>query len=51
MFNLAVCYDDGYGVSQDNKKSFELYQRAADMGNTYAVTQLKNKRREKDFVT
>ena len=39
MFNLAVCYDNGDGVSQDKEKAIELYQRASDMGNTYAMAQ------------
>jgi len=28
-YNLAMCYDDGYGVEKDDKKAFELYLAVA----------------------
>ena len=40
LFNLAVCYGNGDGVSKDKKKAIELCQRAADMGNVDAMNKL-----------
>ena len=40
MVNLAVCYEKGYGVSQNKQKAIELFQKASNMGNTDALIQL-----------
>ena len=40
MLHLGVCYEDGDCVSQDKQKAIELYQRAADMGDTNAMFNL-----------
>jgi TPR repeat protein len=36
LLDLASLYDDGRGVDQDRAKAFELYERAAKIGNTEA---------------
>ena len=45
---LAECYDNGYGLEQDDKKSLELYQKAASKGNGDAQTILVGKFLEDD---
>ena len=42
MFNLGVCYYNGQGVTQDYKKAFEFYQRAADNGDADAMFNVGN---------
>jgi TPR repeat protein len=34
--NLGDCYYDGIGTSIDKTKAFELYQKAANLGNSTA---------------
>ena len=36
MYNLGFCYEHGYGVSQDDKKAFEWYLKAAKKNNPLA---------------
>lgn len=40
MFQIARLYDTGEGVTQDNQHAFQLYQKAADLGNLDAENQL-----------
>jgi len=38
--NLGHLYEDGRGVSKDEKKAAELYQKAADLGSAKAMNNL-----------
>jgi TPR repeat protein len=40
MNNLGRCYRQGIGTSVDNKKAFELYQKAANLGNVSGINNL-----------
>ena len=37
---LAICYEDGFGVERDDSKAFDLLTEAADNGYTYADVKL-----------
>ena len=41
MFDLGLRYDIGQGVAQDYAKAREWYEKAADKGNAYAMTRLR----------
>jgi TPR repeat protein len=34
--NLGYCYENGIGIKINKRKAFELYQKAADLGNSIA---------------
>ena len=36
MFNLAVIYDNGFGIAQDKTRALYYYELAADLSNIYA---------------
>ena len=36
MFNLAVIYDNGFGIAQDKTRALYYYELAADLSNVYA---------------
>ena len=36
MFNLAVIYDNGFGVAADKTRALYYYESAADLSNIYA---------------
>ena len=38
--NLGYCYGNGIGTSIDKQKAFELYQEAANLGNTSGINNL-----------
>jgi TPR repeat protein len=40
MFNLAVCYANGEGVTKSAEKAVELYERAIELGNASAMFNL-----------
>ena len=40
MHNLGLYYEDGKGLKQDYEESLRWYRRAADLGNTEAMTNL-----------
>ncbi|RIA98189.1 hypothetical protein C1645_813042 [Glomus cerebriforme] len=40
MINLGDCYENGIGTSVDKQKAFELYQKAADLGDASGVNYL-----------
>lgn len=40
LYYLGLCYQSGYGVPKDDKKSVELYEAAAEKGSTGAVMYL-----------
>jgi TPR repeat protein len=37
---LGHCYKSGIGTDINNKKAFELYQKAADLGNASGINNL-----------
>ena len=37
MSRLGYCYHEGIGTSVDKQKAFELYQSAANLGNTFGI--------------
>ncbi len=37
---LGYCYQNGYGVIQNDEKAFEYYKKSADLGNSYAIYNL-----------
>jgi TPR repeat protein len=40
MFNLAVCYENGMGVTKSAEKAVELYERAIELGDASAMFNL-----------
>uniref|UniRef100_U9UNV8 HCP-like protein n=1 Tax=Rhizophagus irregularis (strain DAOM 181602 / DAOM 197198 / MUCL 43194) TaxID=747089 RepID=U9UNV8_RHIID len=40
MNNLGFCYEKGIGTNYDEEKAFELYQKAANLGNFDAINNL-----------
>ena len=36
MFNLAVIYDNGFGIAADKTRALFYYESAADLSNIYA---------------
>lgn len=42
VYNLANLYHNGYGVTQNYQKAFELYQKAAELGLPQALFELGN---------
>ena len=41
MYSLGICYEQGKGVKQSNKKAYKYYKCAADNGYSKAVNKLK----------
>ncbi|WP_171251809.1 tetratricopeptide repeat protein, partial [Acinetobacter baumannii] len=39
-YYLGILYEEGYGVTQDYKKAFEWYSKAANQGNAEAQNNL-----------
>ncbi|RIA82399.1 kinase-like domain-containing protein [Glomus cerebriforme] len=39
---LGYCYEIGIGTNIDKRKAFELYQKAANLGNAYGINNLGN---------
>jgi len=44
MNNMDCCYERGNGVLKDDKKAIELFQKAVDLGNAFAVRNLRSYR-------
>lgn len=40
MFNLALCYENGWGVEVDMVEAFKLYTMASDAGSLHATYSL-----------
>jgi TPR repeat protein len=40
MFNLALCYENGTGVTKSAEKAVELYERAIELGHAGAMVNL-----------
>lgn len=40
MYMLACCYNEGYGIEEDETKAFEWYSKAAENGNVDAMYEL-----------
>jgi TPR repeat protein len=40
MYNLGLCYENGFGTNFDGEKAFESYQKAADLGNYNGIINL-----------
>ena len=40
MISLGLCYEKGDFVNQDKRKAVELFQRAADLGNSQGMVYL-----------
>ena len=40
IFNLGVCYMEGFGTSKDLSKAIELFRRAADLDHSLSYTYL-----------
>ena len=40
MVLVGRCYEDGSGVSKDEKKAFAMFTKAADLGNSAAINNL-----------
>ena len=36
MFNLAVIYDNGFGIAADKTRALHYYKAASDLSNIYA---------------
>ena len=41
MYNLALCYDNGFGLKQDYEKAVYWYTKAGEHGNSKALEKLK----------
>lgn len=41
LFNLGVCYENGYGVIRNREKAIEYYKQAADQGEQKAINALR----------
>ena len=42
MAYLGLCYEKGFGLEKNNKKAFEYYQKASDLGNESSMLFLGN---------
>ena len=51
--NLGICYENGYGVTQNMGKAVKWYRKAAEQGDAYAQRRLENilKQRERSQKT
>jgi TPR repeat protein len=50
MFNLALCYENGTGVTKSAEKAVELYERAIELGNASAMFNLARVLRERRWA-
>ena len=41
MFNLAIIYDNGFGIAADKTRALHYYKAASDFSNIYAQYNLR----------
>ena len=41
MYQLGECYEDGFGVEEDEEEAIKWYRKAAEQGNDDAIDKLK----------